>query len=244
MDFRNYLFGRIGTIVLFAVMMAMFAVPASADTVCNNGNSDDTTTLDVAPISNIPGDTFPQHRVADPCTVKSTFTLTSVNFQVIVKEVLDSTGARVNQPTSVDWAIGTTPFTYDVASGTDVTLTSKYITNVSGEDASGNYVWWDIYGESFDPTGVTLVPSTDPYYLTLQNATSSAADPVYWNEIGPLDPSCTAYQDDIYNDGPIPCENFQILGTSAGTPVPEPATLTLLGTGLLFLVGRRRRTSR
>jgi hypothetical protein len=88
-----------------------------------------------------------------------------------------------------------------------------------------------------------LAPGT--YWFTLQDASVPSGDPVYWDQ---NDGPSTAYENVTgnlagNNNGCNTCsEAFQIYGANGpSSSTPEPATLSLLGTGLLFLLGIGRR---
>jgi hypothetical protein len=75
--------------------------------------------------------------------------------------------------------------------------------------------------------------------VNLQNASSAAGNPVYWDEnSGPSQAS----QNSV---GTIPSESFTILGgnstTSTGGTVPEPGSIALFGSGFFGLLGVLRR---
>jgi hypothetical protein len=87
--------------------------------------------------------------------------------------------------------------------------------------------------------------SAGTYWLTLQNASSSLGDPVYWDEnSGPS----SAEQNTV---GTIPSESFTVLGgtgvttttttTTTTSTTPEPSSIMLLGSGILGLAGVVRR---
>jgi PEP-CTERM motif len=91
----------------------------------------------------------------------------------------------------------------------------------------------------------TLAAGT--YYLTLQNASTSYGAPAFWDiNQGPS----AAWESAEGNLTPSLCQeavgysgtcsdSFQLYGNSASTP--EPASLLLLGTGLLGLARMRRK---
>lgn len=129
-----------------------------------------------------------------------------------------------NMPASLDWTISTAADGGGTVegSGTGVSLTSSYL------ETTGPY---DIYNASFSVGSISLAAGT--YYLELQNAVGSVGPyaPVYWDEnSGPS----TADQ----NGTSISSESFEIDGVSSSTP--EPATMMLLGAGLVTLAGLKR----
>jgi hypothetical protein len=217
MVFRTYLLGRVRGIILFTVMMAMFAVPASAtDVLYDNGPLDGTLSAWTINFG---------YAVADSFTLSGASTLTGLNFWVWANSG--------DVPKTVDFEIGTgTPFSsFTVLDSGTINLTNTFLkTNSSG---------FDLDEESVSGGNYNLGAGT--YYLVLQNATTANSSALYWDiNNGPS----TAYESSFgpVKDNLFPGSNsdsFQILGT---TSAPEPGTLTLLGTGLLFLVGRRRRT--
>jgi uncharacterized repeat protein (TIGR03803 family) len=110
--------------------------------------------------------------------------------------------------TSVDWALGTTPFGSDIASGT------ASGSNVSQQLISSNQFGYSIYSVTINGLygGVS-----SGNWLTLANAAVPTGDPVYWDENnGP-----SAAQESAI--GTIPSESFNLSG--GGPPAcfsPQP----------------------
>ncbi len=192
-------------IVCLFTLCLLAAVPASAGVVLyTNGALNGT----------IDGWNITSFEVTDSFVISSGTTMTSFDF------------ASWNYPdyliSTVDWAVGTTAFGTDVASGT-ASVSSVY---------DGGYESYNIYTDTV--SGLSVGLSADTYYLTLTNADDASVDgqPFYWDENdGPSTASQTS-------TGEIGSEAFTIYGD---TSVPEPGSMALLGGGILVMLGALRR---
>ncbi len=160
--------------------------------------------------------------VSDSFSVAGGGTATGANFVLWMGNPGDTL-------TSVDWAIGSTPGATNLAAGT---ANAALLTDLG---LNGRDYDMRSYGISFPD--VTLAAGST-YWFTLQNAVVSGGDIIFWDQNnGPS----LGWQS---TSGPIGSHAFQIAGT-AGSPIPEPSTLGLLGLGLTGLLAFfRRKTSR
>ncbi len=132
-----------------------------------------------------------------------------------------------DEPTSVEWSIGTSQFGSDVASGTS-TLTNTYF----GQYGS----YYNIYESAIS---LSASVSAGTYWLTLQHAVAPSIF-VYWDV---NQGTSTAFQKSINGDeNPVQSNSLALFGDSA--PVPEPASIAMWSLGALGLMFARRKRQR
>jgi hypothetical protein len=164
--------------------------------------------------------------VTDSFELATNSTVTGVNF-----------GAWAfggDTPLSVDWIISTSNAfdgSTSVGSGTASLTNAFQVTNGYG---------YNVYQSNFSVGSRQLNAGT--YWLQLQNAVTTNAYPLYWDENDGLS---LAYENTIGqlgsgSDPPGGSESFQILG-AVGTATPEPSSLALFGSGILLMAGVLRR---
>ena len=139
----------------------------------------------------------------------------TINFGFIVSDSFNvmSTNATVTGMSFAAWLdLG------DTLSSAEVSITSSenggtsyfdQIVDFTQSGCIGNEYGYNVCTETASFNGPTLTAGT--YWLNLQNASSAAGDPVYWDEnSGPSQAS----QNDV---GTIPSESFTILGSATTT---------------------------
>ena len=210
---------RIASLSLLALCLTLAAVPAMAQTVYSNG---------------------PTNGNTDAWTV---------NFGFIVSDTFN-TNSPNTQITGVTFAAWMAPG--DVLDSAEISITSSEAGGTSYFDqtvsftqgtCTGNQYGYNVCNENgtLGGGGVNLA-SAGSYWLNIQNASSAAGDPVYWDEnSGPS----SASENTV---GTIPSESFTVLGTQSTTTTttttgttPEPSSILLLGSGILGLAGVLRR---
>jgi hypothetical protein len=152
---------------------------------------------------------WPAYSVSDSFTLSAATTLTSAQIGLWTQYL----------PTTLDWSIGTTPFSSDISSGTG-TLANTFV------GTSGGYL---VYESTFPLTTPSPLAASATYWLTLQN------DPlhsVYWSLSAGPNPSAAYGRYGADPASSLPSESFQLYGSV----VPEPGTLMLLGSSLVGLV--------
>ena len=210
---------RIASLSLLALCLTLAAVPAMAQTVYSNG---------------------PTNGNTDAWTV---------NFGFIVSDTFN-TNSPNTQITGVTFAAWMAPG--DVLDSAEISITSSEAGGTSYFDqtvsftqgtCTGNQYGYNVCNESSTFTGPVLA-SAGSYWLNIQNASSAAGDPVYWDEnSGPS----SASENTV---GTIPSESFTVLGSETSTTstststtgtTPEPSSIMLFGSGVLGLAGMLRR---
>jgi hypothetical protein len=142
-------------------------------------------------------------------------------------------------------------FPGDVLQSAEVTLSSQAIgggtiyfdgtVNFTQSACFLNNYSYNVCTETGTFTATTLANGT--YWVTLQNATVSNGDPVYWDEndgVGCHSPGCPS-QATNGSVGSLGSEAFTILGNTSTGSVPEPGSLALFATGVVGLAAVLRR---
>ncbi|MGA2686649.1 MAG: choice-of-anchor tandem repeat GloVer-containing protein [Candidatus Korobacteraceae bacterium] len=150
----------------------------------------------------------------------------TINFGFIVSDSFNVTQGNNTSVTGMSFAAWMAPG--DVLDSAEVSITSSENGGTSYFDQTvnftqigciGNEFGYNVCTETASFNGPTLINGT--YWVNLQNASSAAGDPVYWDEnSGPSQASESTV-------GTIPSESFTILGsgTTSCEPVEEtPAT--------------------
>ncbi len=163
--------------------------------------------------------------VSDSFTLSSTTTLTGGQIALWVNSLY-------SPDSSVDWSIGVSPLSSS-SSGTAVLICSP---------ADVTFNSYTLYNASFSlSTPSPLAPGA--YWLTLTNhlslSSNTPSSDAFWAASADPPDGSEAVTSWYWSPGSPPPESFQLFGTV----VPEPGTVTLLGSALLGLATfyRRRR---
>ncbi len=162
----------------------------------------------------------------------------TINSGFVVSDTFTTSGGI-----SAALAFGAWAFPGDVLESAEVSITSSefggttysdQIVNFSQSGCSGNQYGFNVCTETgMFEFAVNLAPGT--YWVNLSNAVVNTGDPIYWDEnSGPS----SASENSV---GTIPSEAFTIGGcgvngmycTTTTSSVPEPGSLSLLGSGIL-----------
>ena len=198
---------KLRTLALCLLCLALLVAPAAAQYIYDNG-----------PVNG----TVDAWTINFGYTVSDTFTLNVASTPIgFVFWVWEFPGDKA---LTVDWSFTSEEFggtTY--ASGT---------ASVADQFISANQYGYNI--DKLTVTGLNIPLAAGTYWLNLQNATTQAGNPLYWDEnSGPSAASESAL-------GTIPSEAFAISGACC-SQTPEPGSILLLGSGMLGLAALLRR---
>jgi hypothetical protein len=208
------------SVLILGLLGALAAIPASAGSVVLYDNS---TASSYVTNNWYNYNGYYYNSISDSFTLSSPATVTGVTFGSWTDP-----GATV---TDLQWAIGTTDFASDIASGSASITNTGFIGSEYGFDVDSNL---------FSLPDLSFGAGT--YWLTLSNVTASDSGDggiEAWDQSnGP------SSADDInYPYNPIPSETFSILGNTSSV-TPEPSSFLLLGSGLAGLAGLLKRKFR
>jgi PEP-CTERM motif len=139
--------------------------------------------------------------------------------------------------TSVDWSI-----TFNPNSGTLYGSGTA-----SGKNLTDSFISVNQYGYDIDKvtiSGLNVPLATGRYWLNLLNANVPSGNFVYWDANDGVDchsVGCPSLATANGNEGSIPSESFDVVGTSGGGTTPEPGSFLLLTSGVLGVAGVLRR---
>jgi hypothetical protein len=162
-------------------------------------------------------------------SVDNSFTLTST---ATINEITAGVWVPAGDTlTSATGGIFTAPFAggTDEVNGTITPISSTY---------EGSIYGWDLYEEVFSISQVTLAPGT--YYLTFESAnTTNSGLLAAWDMSGNSNTSADEWSGNGDQSTGLTSTTFALY--SPDSPVPEPSSLYLLGSGVAALAGMIRR---
>jgi hypothetical protein len=209
---------RIASLSVLALWLTLAAVPAMAQVVYSNGPTNGNTDAWTVNFGFVVSDTF--------TTSLANTQITGLTFATWIApgDVLDTAEVSI---TSLENG-GTSYFDQTVNFTQSGCVGNQYGYNVCNENGT------------LGGGGVNLA-SAGTYWLNIQNASSAAGDPVYWDEnSGPS----MASENTV---GTIPSESFTVLGTQSTSTTtttffgPEPSEPALLLSGFVGLAAVLRR---
>ncbi|MGO9138412.1 MAG: PEP-CTERM sorting domain-containing protein [Syntrophales bacterium] len=218
---------HIGLFVLTVVLVCSLSSSAFAQTLYSNGGPPPlSSNLDAFTINY-------GYVVADSFTLPAASTVSGAVFYTWVSSSADV-------PQTVQWTIAplgagsTPPAPSYPASGTTAAITAQLL----GTNQYGYY----IYKDTITIGAPELAGS---YWLELQNAVVVTGDPVFWDQNnGPswaYDSGIGLLNGDTSLTPTGGSESFLVYGPNGPSGVPEPATMLLLGLGLIGVAGVRRK---
>jgi hypothetical protein len=201
---------------LLLAASVVLAVPISAATLYSDG-----------PVNG----TIAGYTIGGPYAVSNSFNIGGSS--VITGFDAGIWAAEGDVPVQVDWAIGTTFFASDIASGTAILSSTLFCLSCGPLNMS------DIYTST--ATGLNVPVAGGTYYFSLFHAIDSTSAVFLWDEND--GPSQAEQLQTGFGTHPIGSESFNIYG-NAVTSTPEPGTVMMLGTGLLGMLRKVRLTSK
>ncbi|MGO9338661.1 MAG: PEP-CTERM sorting domain-containing protein [Terracidiphilus sp.] len=199
------------SVLSLSLICAFATVPATAGTLYTNGPINGT-------FSGLTIDSGLS--VSDSFTLAQASTVSGADFAVWL-----FSGDSLN---TVDWSIGVTPFGASSGAGT---------ASPTGVSDFVNEYGFSIDTESFSTPSLFLAAGT--YWFTLQNASTSLGDQVFWDINNGSSVAYDSYLGNVngYEEPGSNSDTFDINGTAT----PEPSSWLLLGTGLLGFARMMRR---